>query len=136
MGKRSYKLKNPKLFTKPNPNKRTKTVGLQNKDKCLEFQSIWFTNNGLQIILFLMKNNKEYYTREEIAKNSIIKKSTLQRYLPKLEKSKYNLIISRITYGTKFKANNVKEYHINPESPIIALLNLILEIITQMKEKN
>lgn len=103
------------------------------KDKCVDFEQIWFSTTSLKIILFLMKNNNMYYTREEIANNSFIRMSTLERYLPKLANSHYNLIIERLTVGNTYRANHVKEYHINPASSIIQTLYKLLEEIKKFK---
>lgn len=78
-------------------------------------------------------NNDVYYTREEIAENSNIKISTLERYLPKLANSEYGFIKERLTGGDKKRANHVKEYRINPKNPIIKSLNRLL---TDIKKYN
>lgn len=108
---------------------RINPTPLEKKDSCKELDEVWFNDTALKIILFLMKNNNAYYTREEIATNSYIKISTLERYLPKLANSEYNLIIERLTGGNKTRANHVKEYHINPANPIIKSLEKLIKEI-------
>lgn len=113
--------------------KRPVPQPLDIKDKCDDFQNIWFNDTALKIILFLMKNKDYYYTRQEIAQNSTIKISTLERYLPKLAGSRYRVILERATGGDKFRANNVKEYRINRSSNIVKTMYLLLKEAKKIK---
>lgn len=120
-------MKNSKNVLRVNP------ISLEIKDRCKELDEVWFNDTALKIILFLIKHDKEYYTREKIAENSYIKISTLERYLPKLANSEFNLIIERLTGGNKSRANHVKEYHINPSNPIISSLDKLIKEVTKYR---
>lgn len=93
----------------------------------------FFVNDKcLPIIEFFLINSNEYYTRAELTEMTTIDKGTLNRYLPILSRSKYN-ILNCEKHTFEGRRNNTTIYALNKKSKY----NLILQrFVDEIKAVN
>lgn len=89
----------------------------------------YFINDKcLPIIEFFLNNSEHFYTRAEILNKTTIDKGTLNRYLPALSKSRYNILVTE-KHTFEGKRNNTTIYALNRKYKYnLTLQKLLVEI--------
>lgn len=98
-------------------------------------KEFFINDKCLPIIEFFLQHSDEFYTRAEILDMANIDKGTLNRYLPVLSKSKYNILITQ-KHTFEGKRNNTTIYALNKHFKYnLTLQNLLFEIIKSIPSK-
>lgn len=102
-------------------------------------KEFFINDKCLPIIEFFLKHSDHYYTRAEILDMANIDKGTLNRYLPVLSKSRYNILITQ-KHTFEGKRNNTTIYALNKEYKynltLQKLLFDILEVFSPIQVSN
>ena len=97
-------------------------------------KQFFINDKCLSIIEFFIENQEHFYTRAEILDKTTIDRGTLNRYLPVLSKSKYEILITK-KFTFKGKRNNTTIYAINMENKCNVVIQQLLSEIKNLGHK-
>lgn len=97
-------------------------------------KEFFINDKCLPIIEFFIENPENFYTRAEILDKTTIDKGTLNRYLPVLSKSKYDILATK-KHTFEGRRNNTTIYAINMSNPCNLAIQELLMKIKNLNEK-
>jgi len=124
-------------MTKNKSKLNDKEVTVKNQDvKDYRHLKEFFINDKcLPIIEFFIENPEHYYTRAEILDKTTIDKGTLNRYLPVLSKSKFDILMTK-KHTFEGRRNNTTIYAINMANTCNVVIQQLLSAIKDLNQKD
>lgn len=120
---------------------KTKSKAKETTNKSLDvkdyrhLKEFFINDKCLPIIEFFIENPEHFYTRAEILDKTTIDKGTLNRYLPVLSKSKYDILATK-KYTFEGRRNNTTIYAINMTNECNVVIQQLLAEIKKLHDKH
>lgn len=114
--------------------KKNKSIDVNVKDY-RNLKEFFINDKCLSIIEFFIENPYNFYTRAEILDKTTIDKGTLNRYLPVLSKSKYDILATK-KHTFEGRRNNTTIYAINMTNQCNVIIAQLLSTIKNLNQKH